>query len=106
MDNWTSVYKKLKNTENTKQHDNTIHRSTKMTPIEAFKKMKEETIFSNLQVKKQKRKSEYDLRDSVRTDDFKKLLCNFDTTIWSNKLYTIPHIIHDLATSNRINYRP
>ena len=45
----------------TKKYKNTIHQSTKMTPIEASKKVNEKTVYSYLLDKRQKRKPKFKL---------------------------------------------
>ena len=55
-----------------KTYNNTIHRSTKMTPIQASKKSNEKIVYSNLQDKRQKQKPKYKLGQLVRSADIKK----------------------------------
>jgi len=90
----------------TKKYNNTIHHSTKMTPIEASKKVNEKTVLSNLRDKRQKHKPIFKLGDLVRTADIKRTFSKGDTTNWSNKLYRITQIIDDTIPSYRINYLP
>ena len=56
----------------TKWYFNTVHHSTKVTPIEASKKVNKKTAFSYLQYKRQKRKPETFIVDLFRTADFKR----------------------------------
>ena len=89
-----------------KQYNNTIHHSTKMTPIQASKKVNEKEIFSNLRDNREVRKPKFKLGDLVRTSDIKKVFSKGDSTNYSYKLYTITEIIHDTIPSYRIDYLP
>ena len=77
-----------------------------MTPAKCTKKLNERTVFSNLQDKRQKRKTKFKLGDLVRTADIKRTFSKGDTTIWSKKLYTITQTIVDTIPSYRIKYLP
>ena len=89
-----------------KKYNNTIHSSTKMTPIQASKKVNEEEVFSNLRDKRIKQKPKFKLGQLVRTADIKKVFSKGDSTNWSYKLYTITEIINDTIPSYRIDYLP
>ena len=90
----------------TKQYNNTIHSSTKMTPIQASKKTNEKLVYSNLQDQRVKQTPKYKLGQIVRTADIKKVFSKGGSTNWSYKLYTITEVIHDTIPSYRINYLP
>ena len=89
-----------------KQYNNTIHHSTKMTPIQASKKSNEKEVFSNLRDDRVKQKPKFHLSQLVRTADFKRVFSKGDSTNWSYKLYTITEVIHDTIPSYRIDYLP
>ena len=89
-----------------KQYNNTIHHSTKMTPIQASKKSNEKLVYSNLQDKREKQTPKYKLGQLVRTADIKKIFSKGDSTNYSYKLYTITEVIHDTIPSYRIDYLP
>ena len=89
-----------------KKYNNTIHHSTKMTPIQASKKINEKLVFSNLTDDRVKRQLKFKLGDLVRTADIKKVFSKGDSTNWSYKLYTITEVIHDTIPSYRIDYLP
>ena len=89
-----------------KEYNNTIHSSTKMTPIQASKKVNEKLVYSNLQDKRQKQKPNFKLGQLVRSADIKKVFSKGDSTNWSYKLYTVTEVIHDSIPSYRINYLP
>ena len=89
-----------------KQYNNTIHHSTKMTPIQASKKVNEKEVFSNLRDDREVRKPKFKLGDLVRTSDIKKVFSKGDSTNYSYKLYTITEVIHDTIPSYRMNYLP
>ena len=78
-----------------KQYNNTIHHSTKMTPIQASKKVNEKEVFSNLRDDREVRKPKFKLGDLVRTSDIKKVFSKGDSTNYSYKLYTITEVIDD-----------
>ena len=90
----------------TKQNNNTIHHSIKMTPVQASKKSKEKQVYSNLQDKRRKLNPKIKLGDLVRTADIKRISSKGDSTNCSYKLYTITEIIHDTIPSYRIDYLP
>ena len=89
-----------------KQYNNTIHHSTKMTPIQASKKINERKVYSNLKDKREIQKPKYKLGQLVRTADIKKVFSRGDSTNYSYKLYTITEVIHDTIPSYRIDYLP
>ena len=89
----------------TKQYNNTIHHSIKMTPNQASKKTNEK-VYSNLQDRRVRQKPKFKLGDLVRTADIKRVFSKGDSTNWSYKLYTITEIIHDTIPSYRIDYLP
>ena len=87
-----------------KQYNNTIHHSTKMTPIQASKKVNEKEVFSNLRDDRVKRQPKFKIGQLVRTADIKRVFSKGDSTNWSYKLYTITEVIHDTIPSYRIDY--
>ena len=89
-----------------KKYNNTIHSSTKMTPIQASKKVNEKEVFSNLRDDGVKRQPKFKLGQLVRTADIKRVFSKGDSTNYSYKLYTITEIIHDTIPSYRIDYIP
>ena len=89
-----------------KKYNNTIHHSTKMTPIQASKKVYEKEVFSNLRDDREKQQPKYKLGQLVRTADIKRVFSKGDSTNWSYKLYTITEVIHDSIPSYRIDYLP
>ena len=89
-----------------KQYNNTVHHSTKMTPVQASKKPNERQVYTNLQAKRVRRKPNFDLGDLVRTADIKRVFSKGDSTNWSYNLYTITEVIHDTIPSYRIDYLP
>ena len=89
-----------------KQYNNTIHHSTKMTPIQASKKTNEKLLYSNLQDKRRKLNPKYKLGQLVRTTNIKRVFSKGDSTNYSYKLYTITEIIHDTIPSYRYDFLP
>ena len=89
-----------------KQYNNTIHSSTKMTPIQASKRVNEKEVFSNLRDVRIKRQPKFKLGQLVRTADIKKVFSKGDSTNSSYKLDTITEVIHDTIPSYRLDYLP
>ena len=90
----------------TKQYNNTIHSSTKMTPNQPSKKAKERKVYSNLQDRRVRQNPKFNLGQLVRNADIKRVFSKGDSTNYSYKLYTITEIIHDTIPSYRIDYLP
>ena len=88
------------------KYNNTIHSSTKKTPIQASKESNEKIVFDNLRDDRQKQRPKYKLGQLVRTSDIEKVFSKGDSTNWSYKLYTLTEVIHDAIPSYRINYLP
>ena len=95
--NWIDVLPKI-----TKQNNNRIHSSTKLTPIQASLKTNEGFVFKNLLDKRKKIKPKFQINDLVRTADLKRTFSKGDTTNWSYKLYKITEIVNDTITSYKI----
>ena len=89
-----------------KKFNNTVHNSTKMTPIRASKESIEKLMFDNLQDKRQNQKPNIHLRQLVRTSDNRSVFSKGDSTNYSYKIYTITEVIHDTIPSYRIDYLP
>ena len=83
----------------TKQYNNRIHSSTKLTPIQASLKKNEGYVYNNLLDKIERIGPKYKIIDLVRTTDLKK----GDTTNWSYKLYKITEIINDTLPSYKLD---
>ena len=90
----------------TKQYNNRIHSSTKLTPIQASLKKNEGFAYKNLLDKRKKVKPKFQINDIVRTADLKKTFSKGDTTNWSYKLYKITEIINDTIPSYKIDNLP
>ena len=96
--NWIDVLPTI-----TKQYNNRIHSSTKLSPKDASLKKNEGFVFNNLLDKRKKIKPKYQINDLVRVADLKKTFSKGDTTNWSYKLYKITEIINDTMPSYRLN---
>ena len=90
----------------TKQYNNKVHSSTKLTPIQASLKKNEGYVYKNLLDKRKKIKPKFQVNDLVRTADLKKTFSKGDTTNWSYKLYKITEIVNDTIPSYKINILP
>ena len=88
------------------KYNNTIHSSTKMTPIQASKVINQKKVLNNLQDKRKKQKPKFKLGDLVRNADIDKTFSKGDTTNWSNKLYMITEVIHETIPSYHIDFLP
>ena len=90
----------------TKQYNNRVHSSTKLSPKDATSKKNEGYVYRNLLDKRKKIKPKYEIGDLVRTADLKKTFSKGDTTNWSYKLYKITEIIKDTIPSYHIDNLP
>ena len=96
--NWIDVLPTI-----TKQYNNKVHSSTKLSPKDASLKKNEGLVYKNLLDKRKKVKPKYEIGDLVRTADLKKTFSKGDTTNWSYKLYKITEIINDTIPSYKID---
>ena len=99
--NWIDVLQTI-----TKQYNNRVHSSTKLTPIQASMKKNGGFVYKNLLDKRKKIKPKYELGNLVRTADLKRTFSKSDTTNWSYKLYKITEIINDTIPSYRLDNLP
>ena len=76
--NWIDILQAI-----TKQYNNRIHSSTKLTPNQASLKKNEGYVYKNLLDKRKKIKPKFQINDLVRTADLKKTFSKGDTTNWS-----------------------
>ena len=67
----------------TKQYNNRIHSSAKLTPIQASLKKNEGYVYKILLDKRKKITPKFQINDLVRTADLKKTFSKGDTTKWS-----------------------
>ena len=99
--NWLDVLPTI-----TKQYNNRIHSSTKLTPIQGSLEKNEGFVHRNLLDKRKKIKPKYEVGGLVRTADIKKTFSKGDTTNWSYKLYKVSEIINDTIPSYRLDNLP
>ena len=99
--NWIDVLPTI-----TKQYNNRIHSSTKLTPIQASLKKNEGYVYKNLLDKRKRIKPKFEINDLVRTANLKKTFSKSDTTNWSYKLYKITEIINETIPSYKIDILP
>ena len=88
--NWIDILPTI-----TKQYNNKVHPSTKLTPIQASLKKNEGYVYKILLVKRKKIKPKNEIGDLVITADLKKTFSKSDTTNWSYNLYKNTEIIKD-----------
>ena len=99
--NWIDILQTI-----TKQYNNKVHSSTKLSPKDASLKKNEGLVYKNLLDKRKKVKPKYEIGDLVRTADLKKRFSKGDTTNWSYKLYKITEIINDTIPTYHIDNLP
>ena len=90
----------------TKQYNNRIHSSTKLSPKDASLKKNEGFVYKNLLDKRKKVKPKFQINDLDRTADLKRTFSKGDTTNWSYKIYKITEIINDTIPSYKIDNLP
>ena len=90
----------------TKQYNNRIHTSTKLSPKDASLKKNEDYVYRILIDKRKKVTPKFQINDLVRTADLKRTFSKSDTTNWSYKLYKITEIINDTIPSYKIDKLP
>ena len=99
--NWIDVLPTV-----TKQHNNRIHTSTKLSPKDASLKKNEGFVYKKLLDKRNKIKPKFQINDLVRTADLKKTLSKGDTTNWSYILFKITEIMNDTIPCYKIDNLP
>ena len=96
--NWIDVLPTI-----TKQYNNKVHSSTKLSPKDASLKKNEGFAYKSLLDKRMKITPKFQLNDLVRTADLKRTFSKGETTNWSYKLFKITEIINDTIPSYKIN---
>ena len=99
--NWIDVLPKI-----TKQYNNKIHSSTKLSPKDASLKKNEGFVYKNLLDKRNKIKPKFQINDLIRVADLKRTFSKGDTTNWSYKLYKITEIFNDTIPTYHIDNLP
>ena len=90
----------------TKQYNNRIHSSTKLSPIQASLKKNEGYVYKKLLDKRKKSKTKFQINDLVRGADLKRTFSKGDTTNWSYKLYKITEIFNNTIPTYHIDNLP
>ena len=99
--NWIDVLQTI-----TKQYNNRIHSSTKLTPIQASLKKNEGIVYKNLLDERKKVTPKFQVNDLVRTADLQKTFSKSDLTNWSYNLYKIKEIISDTIPTYHLDNLP
>ena len=89
-----------------KKENTAIHNSKKKIPNQAFMKMNEKEVYSNLRDDIVKQKPKYKLGQLSRTSDFKSVFSEGYSTNYRYEIYTLTEVIHDTSPSYRINSLP
>ena len=90
----------------TKQYNNKVHSSTKLSPKDASLKKNEGYVYKKLLDKRNKIKPKFQINDLVRTADLKRTFSKGDTTNLSYGIYKITEIINDTIPSYHIDNLP
>ena len=90
----------------TKQYNNQVHTSNKLTPIQSCLKTNEGYVYKNLLDKQQKIKPKLQVNNLVTTAELKGTFSNCDTSNWSYKLYKITEINNNKIMSCHIDKLP
>ena len=98
---WIDILPKI-----TKQYNNRVHTSTKLTPIQASLKKNEGYVYKIFIDKRRKITPKFQINNLVRTADLKKTFSKSDTTNWSYNLYKITEIFNDTIPSYHIDNLP
>ena len=96
--NWIDILPRI-----TKQYDDLLHTSTKLSPKDASLKKNEGYVYKTLLDKRENIKPKFQVNDLVRTTDLKKTFSKSDSTNWSHKLYKITEVINDTIPSYRFD---
>ena len=99
--NWIEILPTI-----TKQYNNRIHSSTKLSPKDASLKKNEGYVYKNLLDKRKKITPKFQINDLVRVADLKKTFSKGDTTNWSYKLYKNTEFINDTIPAYKIDNLP
>ena len=99
--NWIDVLPTI-----TKQNNNRVHTSTKLTPTEARLKKNEGFFYKNLFDKRNKIKPKFQVNDLVRVADWTRTFSKGDTIRWFYKLYQNTETKIDTIPSNRLDNLP
>ena len=83
----------------TKQYNDRVHTSTKLTPIQASSKKNEGYVYHNLVDKRKRIKPKFKIHDLVTTADLKRTFSKENTSNWSHKRYEITESINDAIPS-------
>ena len=86
----------------TKRHNNRLHTSSKITPIQASFEKNEGFVYQKID-KRKKEKPKLQVKDLVRAGDSKKTFSKRDSTNSFYKLYKITEIFNDTIPSYRID---
>ena len=90
----------------TKQYNNRMHSSTKLTAIQASLKKTEGYVYKNLLDKRKKLKPKFQINNLLRVADSRKTFSKGDTSNLSYRWYKITEIINDKIPSYKIDNLP
>ena len=87
----------------TKQYNNRVHSSAKLTPTQGSLKKNEGFVYKNILDKRKKIKPNFQINDLFRTADLKRTFSKGDTISWSYNMYKITEINNDTIPSYKID---
>ena len=90
----------------TKQYNDKVHSSTKLSPTQASLKKNEGYVYKNLLDKRKNVKPKFQINDLVRVADLKRTFSKGDTTNWSYRLCKITEIFNDTIPAHKIDNLP
>ena len=83
----------------TKQSNEKVRSSTKLTPIKGSLKKNAGFAYNNLLNKRKNVKPKFQVHDLVRVGDLRKMFAKGDTTNWSYIVYQLTKIFNDTIQS-------
>ena len=90
----------------TKQNNNRVHSSTKLTPSQGSLKKNEGYVYNNLLDKRKKLNPKTQVNDFVRIAVLKKTFSKSDTTNWSDDLHKFTEIKNDTIPNYHLDNLP
>ena len=99
--NWIDILQSM-----TKQYNNRVHNSTRLTPIKGGLKKNGGFVYKILLGKRKRNKPKFQVNDLVITADLKTTFSKGDTTNWSYKWYRITEFVNEIIPSYRIDILP
>ena len=97
--NWIGEISSVRN-----KYNNTVQQSTKLTPNETSKNLKERVTFDTLQNRSRKHIPKNKVGGLVRTSDFRSIFSEGDSSNYRYNFYTLTEVMYETFISYRRNY--